>query len=168
MARGQTSGFVALGTPIKTPEFVVACARERLDQEQGLLDELPQLPDLQSAWLLLLFCAASLVSCALPAPRRLGRRGLTLLALLQRHRRDAAERNVQELPVDSWMTRPPRLACVRRQRPATCSGSARRGSNSLHRQHLDTKSRKRFALDLFLVFFPQGSSGQHRPRTLEG
>ena len=34
-----------------------SCARERL-QEQGLLAELPQLPDLQCAWLLLLFCAA--------------------------------------------------------------------------------------------------------------
>ena len=51
-------GFVALGTPIGAPEYVAACARERLEQEQGLLAELPQLPDLQCAWLLLLFCAA--------------------------------------------------------------------------------------------------------------
>ena len=51
-------GFVALGTPIGAPEYVAACARERLEQEQGLLAELPQLPDLQCAWLRLLVCAA--------------------------------------------------------------------------------------------------------------
>ena len=51
-------GVVALGTPIGAPEYVAACARERLEQEQGLLAELTQLPDLQCAWLLLLFCAA--------------------------------------------------------------------------------------------------------------
>ena len=60
-------GFVALGTPIGTPEYVAACARERLEQEQGLLEELPQLPDLQCAWLLLLFRAQHLLRTVPPS-----------------------------------------------------------------------------------------------------
>ena len=55
--RGQ--GFlVALGTPIESPEFVEACAAGRFHDSSILLDELSQLPDLQLAWLLFLFCAA--------------------------------------------------------------------------------------------------------------
>ena len=56
-AVAHLSELLGLGTPIGAPEFVAACARERLEQERGLLAELPQLPDLQCAWLLLLFCA---------------------------------------------------------------------------------------------------------------
>lgn len=51
-------GFLALGTPIGDPAFVQAAATARLDAERGLLAELLQLPDLQSAWLLLTYCAA--------------------------------------------------------------------------------------------------------------
>ena len=51
-------GFLALGTPAGDPAFVHAATTARLDAEHGLLAELLQLPDLQSAWLLLTYCAA--------------------------------------------------------------------------------------------------------------
>lgn len=51
-------GFLALGTPVGDPAFVHAATTARLDAEHGLLAELLQLPDLQSAWLLLTYCAA--------------------------------------------------------------------------------------------------------------
>ena len=51
-------GVVVLGSPLGHPAFVQAWAEERLRAEQELLDQLPKLPDLQCAWLLLLFCAS--------------------------------------------------------------------------------------------------------------
>ena len=49
---------MVLGSPIGAPEFVEAVLRERLAEERVFLEEIPQLPDLQCAWLLLLLCAA--------------------------------------------------------------------------------------------------------------
>lgn len=46
-------GFLALGTPIGNPAFVQAATTARLDAERSLLAELLQLPDIQSAWILL-------------------------------------------------------------------------------------------------------------------
>ena len=51
-------GFVALGVPIGSTAFVQRRLEERLQGEQTLLQELQQLPDLQCAWLLLLYCAS--------------------------------------------------------------------------------------------------------------
>ena len=51
-------GFVALGVPIGSADFVRRRLEERLQAEQSLLQELRQLPDLQCAWLLLLYCAS--------------------------------------------------------------------------------------------------------------
>ena len=51
-------GAVVLGSPIGHPEYVRAWAEARLHEEQQLLQELPQLPDLQCAWLLLTLCAS--------------------------------------------------------------------------------------------------------------
>ena len=51
-------GILTLGTPIGTPAFVSSATAERLQDEQTLLDQLHRLPDLQSAWLLLLYCCA--------------------------------------------------------------------------------------------------------------
>ena len=51
-------GFVALGVPIGHHEFIRSRANARLEEERRLQTQLPQLPDLQCAWLLLLFCAA--------------------------------------------------------------------------------------------------------------
>ena len=51
-------GVVVLGSPVGHPAFVQGWAEERLRTEQLLLDQLPKLPDLQCAWLLLLLCAS--------------------------------------------------------------------------------------------------------------
>ena len=50
--------FLALGTPIGTHEFVDAAAEARLGEAQRLLDEIAELPDLQSSWCLQLQCAS--------------------------------------------------------------------------------------------------------------
>eukprot|EP00439_Symbiodinium_sp_Y106_P054074 s484_g7.t1 len=51
-------GFVALGTPIGHPLYVAAHTDARSLEEARLLHELPMLPDLQCAWLLLAMCAS--------------------------------------------------------------------------------------------------------------
>ena len=58
-------GIVVLGTPVGHADFVQAWADARLQEERRLLDELPHLPDLQCAWLLLLFCASPRANHAL-------------------------------------------------------------------------------------------------------
>ena len=50
---------------IGTPEYVRAWGAERLETEDALLRQLPKLPDLQCAWLLLSFCAAPRANHAL-------------------------------------------------------------------------------------------------------
>ena len=47
-----------LGTPIGSTTYVAAQTACRAEAEHALLDELPHLPDLQTAWLLLSFCAS--------------------------------------------------------------------------------------------------------------
>ena len=51
-------GFLALGTPIGHPAYVASHTDARLREEALLLQELPLLPDLQCAWLILAMCAA--------------------------------------------------------------------------------------------------------------
>ena len=58
-------GVVVLGTPVGHPDFVQAWTDKRLCEERRLLEELPHLPDLQCAWLLLLFCASPRANHAL-------------------------------------------------------------------------------------------------------
>ena len=53
----ERNGMVVLGIPLGTDAFVQAHVQERLHTEQRLLDELPKLHDLQSAWCLLSHCA---------------------------------------------------------------------------------------------------------------
>ena len=55
----EENGLVVLGVPLGTDEFVNAFAMKRRREEQLFLDRLLHVPDLQSAWLLLLFCAAA-------------------------------------------------------------------------------------------------------------
>ena len=47
-----------LGSPIGSREFVAAVLAAKRDKHEELLARLPALEDLQSAWLLLLLCAA--------------------------------------------------------------------------------------------------------------
>ena len=46
-----------LGTPLGSAEFVAEHVRARILEEQRLWDAILNVPDLQCAWLLLLFCA---------------------------------------------------------------------------------------------------------------
>ena len=48
-----------LGTPLGQADFVAAQLQERLQDHQLLLDRIPEVPDLQSAWALLLHCASA-------------------------------------------------------------------------------------------------------------
>ncbi|CAE7822051.1 unnamed protein product [Symbiodinium sp. CCMP2456] len=50
-------GLKVLGAPLGTDEFVVAQLHTLSAQHRALLELLPSLPDLQVAWLLLLYCA---------------------------------------------------------------------------------------------------------------
>jgi hypothetical protein len=54
----EQCGVEVLGSPIGTREYVQAKAADRLEEETKLLSKLPQMSNLQSAWLLLLYCAA--------------------------------------------------------------------------------------------------------------
>jgi len=51
-------GVKVLGTPVGSPEFVAAHLDACLQEEQVLLDRLTRMPDPQSAWLVLMFCAS--------------------------------------------------------------------------------------------------------------
>ena len=48
---------MVLGVPIGTDEFVRARGAERLQEEKTLLELLPELPDIQCAWILMAMCA---------------------------------------------------------------------------------------------------------------
>ena len=62
-------GFVVLGAPIGHPAFIQAWADERLQEERRFLHELPELLDLQCAWLLLALCASPRANHAFPLRR---------------------------------------------------------------------------------------------------
>ena len=64
-------GLRVLGTPLGTPEYVAAQLDTLTTQHGRLLARLPDVPDLQVAWLLLLYCAlprAQYVLRVLPPP----------------------------------------------------------------------------------------------------
>ena len=50
-------GLKVLGTPVGTPAFATALGEKWTEKENKLWTLLPKVPDLQSAWLLLLNCA---------------------------------------------------------------------------------------------------------------
>lgn len=52
------NGLVVLGAPLGHPAFVKSFTEERVSEEQRLLEALPDMPDLQVAWVLLLHCAS--------------------------------------------------------------------------------------------------------------
>ena len=58
-------GVKVLGTPLGSPEFVRARLLELSASHQRLVDKIPLVSDFKSAWLLLLFCAASRPNCIL-------------------------------------------------------------------------------------------------------
>ena len=54
----QARGLTVLGAPIGSNEFIQAQLHTALEQHQHLLQRLPELEDVQSCWLLLLYCAS--------------------------------------------------------------------------------------------------------------
>ena len=63
-------GITILGTPLGHPCFVRASLEGRLAEQGTLLRRIPEIQDTQSAWLLLLFCAAARATyvCRVVAP----------------------------------------------------------------------------------------------------
>ena len=53
----HAAGLVALGSPVGTREFVAAKLEEASVKHEALFARLPDVQDLQCAWLLLLLCA---------------------------------------------------------------------------------------------------------------
>ena len=54
----EEQGMVVLGTPLGSDAFVEAFLQQKVAAHASLLSRIPTVPDLQSAWLLLLLCAA--------------------------------------------------------------------------------------------------------------
>ena len=52
-------GMKILGTPLGHPSYVQSFLRAKTDDHTLLLERIPEVPDLQSAWLILLFCAST-------------------------------------------------------------------------------------------------------------
>ena len=67
-------GLKILGAPLGSPEYVSAMGKERLEEEHRLTNLLPDLPDLQAAWLLLSQCASPRANYWLRVPSKLGER----------------------------------------------------------------------------------------------
>ena len=63
--RSSERGLKVLGTPIGHPHFIASWAESRMLTERELLNQLPRLPDLQCAWLLLAMCASPRANHAL-------------------------------------------------------------------------------------------------------
>ena len=53
----EQQGLKVLGAPLGTKEYVLRHGSKRLEEEERFWNKLHDLPDLQSAWLLLLYCA---------------------------------------------------------------------------------------------------------------
>ena len=62
-------GLKVLGIPLGHDDFVAHHLRQVAREQQGLLDKIPLVRDLQSAWLLLLRCAAARANCQLRSVR---------------------------------------------------------------------------------------------------
>ena len=52
-------GFKVLGIPFGHRDFLCSFLRRKIASHQTLLDRIPAVPDVQSAWLLLSYCAAA-------------------------------------------------------------------------------------------------------------
>ena len=59
IAQAHQQGIKVLGTPLGHADFVRAHLDRKVEEHQELLRRIPTVPDLQSAWLLLLHCAAA-------------------------------------------------------------------------------------------------------------
>ena len=82
----ERRGLKVLGTPLGTTAFAARLTQERTDEERNFLRELPNLPDLQCAWALLLYFAVPRCSHVLR----------TLPPSLSRPYAEAHDRSLQE------------------------------------------------------------------------
>ena len=55
----SSRGVIILGTPVGHPAFVKAELQKKLQEQNKLLEAIPLVSDVQSAWLLLLYCGSS-------------------------------------------------------------------------------------------------------------
>ena len=55
----QQGGFKVLFVPLGHPDFVRKFLEGKIAEHRTFLERIPEIPDTQSAWLLLSFCAAS-------------------------------------------------------------------------------------------------------------
>ena len=55
----EQQGLMVLGTPLRSAAYVQATLQSKREAHDALLDKIPGVPDLQSAWLLLLLCGAT-------------------------------------------------------------------------------------------------------------
>ena len=53
----EERGITILGVPVGTPEFVLRQLEVKAEEHQALLQRIPDIKDLQCAWLVLLYCA---------------------------------------------------------------------------------------------------------------
>ena len=58
-------GIRVLGTPLGHVDYVETQLRDRLEDHQVLLNRIPEVQDLQTAWALLLHCASARANCML-------------------------------------------------------------------------------------------------------
>ena len=66
----EQQGLMVLGTPLGNAAYVQAALQSKREAHDALLDKITRVPDLQSAWLLLLLCgdAGQLLAARSPAP----------------------------------------------------------------------------------------------------
>ena len=55
----EERGITILGVPVGTPEFVLRQLEVKAEEHQALLQRIPDMKDLQCAWLVLLYCAGA-------------------------------------------------------------------------------------------------------------
>ena len=58
-AAPEQQGLMVLGTPLGSAAYVQAALQSKREAHDALLDKIPGVPDMQSAWLLLLLCGAT-------------------------------------------------------------------------------------------------------------
>ena len=56
----ESQGIKVLGTPLGHPEFVASHLEHIAEEHRVLLERMPAVQDVQSAWLILLHCAVAL------------------------------------------------------------------------------------------------------------
>ena len=59
----EQHGLMVLGTPLGSAAYVQAALQSKREAHDALLNKIPGVPDLQSAWLLLLLCGATRANC---------------------------------------------------------------------------------------------------------